>query len=222
MENLPSILSKEDLEKEFSKLLLNSSPSDKLALFFNLQEQRSSINNKFNDGFKKYLVNKDTVEYEKSCESVSQQISNLSKEIIQIENSLSSDNPKWSSIIKDIRDYEKQKFILTTQYQVIQTELNESIDVLKENTGVDFKNNVDEKGNSVESNTNNCLSEYIDNCEQQIGQFKSEINKCIEKINEKLEELKYELNDSLSSEDQSQQPQQTHTCSHGGEHHHTH
>ncbi|KYQ96899.1 hypothetical protein DLAC_04216 [Tieghemostelium lacteum] len=192
-----------DKEKEFIELLQNASPSDKLALFFNLQEQRSSINNKFNDGFKTFLKNSDEKEYQDLCTSVTTLLSNISKEIIKIEESLQSSHPKWSLVIKDIRELEKQKFILTTHYQILKTEINANTQLQKEHN----------------FSEGNCFNEHVKECENKVTIVHNEIFKYTEMIIEKLDELKYELNDYFNSIGEYEPTPNTNTkCSHDHDH----
>ncbi|KAF2072268.1 hypothetical protein CYY_006422 [Polysphondylium violaceum] len=199
-----------DKEKQFIELLNNSSDTDKLSLFFNLQEQRISVNNRFNEGFKLYLENQNDQEYQKNCNTITGLISSISKEIIQIENSLYKTQPNWSKTIKTIRDLEKQKFILTTKYQILRSEI-----VGNEELSKHLRTEEQPTGGS-------CLYEHIETCQEQLSTCKNEMNKIINDINEKLEELRYELTE-LNAQTPQEEIKVTGQCSHAGhdhDHHH--
>ncbi|EFA81011.1 hypothetical protein PPL_05846 [Heterostelium album PN500] len=199
-----------DTEQEFIDLLKNTSPSDILSLFFNTQSQRAAIYTRFNkyvhtyitvvifinvkiyllqcnSGFKQFLVDNNEEEYQKLCTSVSTMISKISKEIIHIENSLKDIKPNWSAIINQLRELEKAKFLLTSQQQILKTEIHSNTSTKK-----------DEEGNEYSMPTTGCYQEHIDQCNQQLTVCNQQLAQCINEINEKLEELQYELQDDES------------------------
>ncbi|KAN0026197.1 hypothetical protein ACTFIV_007181 [Dictyostelium citrinum] len=184
MENIEINLSK-DKKKEFLQLLESTTPTDKLALFFNLQEQRVLISNQFTSNFKKFLKDQNIEEYNKGCQSITTQLSSIGEEIIQIQESLSTTNPEWSKIISEVRENEKTKFILTAQNQVLKVEIDNSQQLTS--------NNPNEKPAA-----GSCFYEHIEKCESQINENRLKINDCIDTINEKLEILKYDLNEAFT------------------------
>ncbi|EGC39755.1 hypothetical protein DICPUDRAFT_85952 [Dictyostelium purpureum] len=190
-------------KKEFEQLLTEAAPSDKLALFFNLQEQRATISNKFSEAFKTFSKDQDLEEYNKKCTSITLQLSSLGAEIIQIENSLSTSNPEWSKTISKIRELEKSKFLLTVEDQVLKTEIDNSKSLISNQV-------------SEQPTAGSCFYEHIEICEKQIKENKLKFNQYIESINEHLENLKYDLNETSVgiNSGESKEHEHTHECKH--------
>ncbi|EGG17939.1 hypothetical protein DFA_08940 [Cavenderia fasciculata] len=197
------------LEEELKNMLNISTPSDILSIFFNTQGQRAAIYTKWNQGFRVYLDTQNEEEYTKLCQTVSSLISKVSKELIMIEAALQPIKPKWSTIINELRDYEKVKFILTSKYQILKTEVHAN----------DSMTRIDEDGNIIKMENDGCFKEHIQGCNQQLQECQTTLNQITSMINEKLEDLQYELNEE---EDAKGTPDRSNKDTHNNEHKHEH
>ncbi|GAM23127.1 hypothetical protein SAMD00019534_063020, partial [Acytostelium subglobosum LB1] len=201
-----------DTVVEFGELLKTVSPTDMLTLFFNAQAQRASLYTRFNNGFKQYLEDNKLEEYQTLCSNMSTMMSKISKEVIQIEDALRPLRPAWSDKINLMREQEKAKFILTTQYQILKTEIHSNTATKK-----------DENGNEYEMPiaAGSCYHEHIEMCQQQFNQCQQQLNQCVLSINETLEELQYALHDEPEEQPIIANSSET-GCQHAGHdvHHH--